>query len=77
MVFNMDTMWFYSLEKLDYLPLIRLGLSCHLVEILHFMCSSLWNISLVLELHFHWILGIFIRQEHVVYHVYHGWPAIM
>ena len=54
-----------------FLSLIRLGLSCHLVEILHLMCSSLWNISLVLELHFHWILGIFIRHEHVVYHVYH------
>ena len=77
LVFNMDTMCFYSSEKLDYLPLIRLGLSYHLVEILHFMCSSLWNISLVLELHFHWILGIFVIHEHVIYHVYYGQPAIM
>ena len=48
-------MCFHSSEKLNYLPLIRLGLSCHLVEIVYFMCSSLWNISFVLELHFQWI----------------------
>ena len=56
---------------MDFWPSIRLGLSCLLVEILYFMCSSLWNNSFVLELHFHWITGIFIGDEHVVYHVYH------
>ena len=61
----------YSSINLDFLPLIQLGLSCHLVGIHHFMCSSLWNNSFVLELHFHWIIGIFIGYEHVVYHVYH------
>ena len=66
---NMDTPCFRSLEKLNYLPLIRLGLSCHLLEILYFMSSSLWNSSFVLELHFHWILGEFVTHEHVVYHV--------
>ena len=68
---NMDTMCFWSSEKLNYWPLIRLGLSCHLVEILYLMSSSLWNISFVLELHFHWILGEFVIHEHVVYHVQH------
>ena len=66
---NIDTTCFWSLKKLNYLPLIRLGLICHLVEILYFMSSSLWNSSFVLELHFHWILGEFIIHKHVVYHV--------
>ena len=61
---------FSVLENLYYLPLIRHGLTCQMVDILHLMCSSLWNISLVLELHFHWILGIFVILEHVIYHVY-------
>ena len=57
-----EAIWtcFWSSEKLNYLPLIRLGLICHLVEILYFMSSSLWNSSFVLELRFHWILGEFI-----------------
>ena len=67
----MDTTCFWSSEKLYYLPLIRLGLSCHLVELLYLTCSLLWNICFVLELHFHWILGEFVTHEHVVYHVYH------
>ena len=54
-----------------YLPLIWLGLSCQMLEILSLMCSSLWNITSVLELHFHWILGNFVIHEHVIYHVYH------
>ena len=66
---NMDTMCFQSSENLYYLPLIRLGLTCQMVEILHLMCSSLWNISLVLELHFHWTLGNFVILEHVIYQV--------
>ena len=65
----MDTMCFWYSGKLNYLPLIRLGLFCHLVEILYFMSSSLWNSSFVWELRFHWILGEFIIHEHVVYHV--------
>ena len=62
---------------MNYLPLIRLGLTCHLVEIVYFMCSSLWNISFVWELRLQWILGKFIFHEHVVYHVYDQPQGIM
>ena len=54
-----------------FLPLLRLGFICQMVEILYFVCSSLWNISFLLELHFHWILEYFVILEHVVNHVYH------
>ena len=68
----MDTTWFHCLENMYYLPLIQLNLSDGGDILL--MCSSLWNISLVLELHFHWILAFSVILEHVVYHVNHCLP---
>ena len=62
---------FLLFGKPGFFAINKAWINCHLVEILHFMCSLLWNISFVLELHFHWKLGIFIRHEDVVYHVYH------
>ena len=64
-------MCFHSLENMYFWPLLRLGFICQMVEILYFVCSSLWNISLLLELHFHWILEYFVILEHVINHVYH------
>ena len=42
-----------------------------MVEILCFVCSSLWITRFLLELHFHWIMEYFVILKHVVYHVYH------
>ena len=61
----------------NYLPLVRLGLTCHLVEIVYFMCSSSWIISYVWELRLQWILGKIISHQHVIYHVYHQLQGIM
>ena len=69
--FNMDTTCFRSVQNMYYLAFKQHGLLYHLVELLHLMCSSLWNISFVLELHFHWNLEIFVMLKHVIYHVYH------
>ena len=53
----MAATWLESSEKLNYLPLIRLGLSCDLVEIVYFVFSSVWNISFMWELRLQWIFG--------------------
>ena len=68
---NMDTTCFHSLENMYFWPLLQLGFICQMVEILYFVCSLLWNISLLLELYFHWKLEYFVILEHVINHVYH------
>ena len=67
----MDTMCFHSSEIIYFLPLIRLGLICKMVEILCFVCSSLWIIKFLWELYFHWIMEYFVILKHVIYHAYH------
>ena len=56
---NMVTMCFHSLENVTFKPLLQLGSIYQMVEILHYVCSSLWNISLLLGTSFSLDSGIF------------------
>ena len=70
-IFNMDTTWFECCEKSNYFPFTRLGLCCYFMEILNFMCVSLWIITSVLGFLFQGKLEYFISRKHVGCHAYH------